>query len=226
MRNSLVLLTYNEIDGVRAVVPRIPAGAADEIVAIDFASTDGTREWLAGQGIRVIPQVTRGRGEAFRLAFESCRGERLLFFSPDGNEDPADIPRMFAALDGADMVIASRFMHGSRNEEDDSALPLRKWVNQAFTRAANLRWNRGPYVTDTINGFRGLRRSAWGTLAPESVGYTIEYELTIRAMKKRLRVVELATREGDRVGGETKGPSLRIGPDFVRLFLRELFRLG
>ena len=139
MRSSLVLLTYNEIDGVRAIVPRIPRDGIDEIIAVDFASTDGTREYLAQEGIRVVPQERRGRGEAFRLAFATCGGDRLVFFSPDGNEDPADIPRVFAALDTADMAIASRFMDGGRNEEDDSALPLRKWANQTFTWAANTR---------------------------------------------------------------------------------------
>ena len=37
-------------------------------------------------------QNKKGRGEAFRLAFEKSTGDALIFFSPDGNEDPKDIP--------------------------------------------------------------------------------------------------------------------------------------
>jgi len=122
------------------------------------------------------------------------------------------------------MVIASRFLPASKNEEDDAALPLRKWTNQAFTFLANTIWNRGSYVTDTINGYRGITRKAFERLAPQSMGYTIEYELTIRSWKNRLKIVEIPTIEGQRLAGETKGPSFQVGLTFVRFFLSELVR--
>jgi glycosyltransferase involved in cell wall biosynthesis len=225
IRRTLVLLTLNEIDGVRALVPRIPKGIAGETIAVDAHSTDGTIEFLASQGIKVLTQERRGRGEAFRLAVQGSNGDYLVFFSPDGNEDPADIVKLFEALEaGADMAIASRFLPDSRNEEDDSALPLRKWTNQAFTFMANAIWNRRKYVTDTINGYRGITRSAFLKLAPQSMGYTIEYELTIRSWKHKLNVVEIPTIEGQRIAGETKGPSFQVGLSFLRFFLGELLR--
>lgn len=226
MSRALVLLTWNEIDGVRQLVPQLPANSADEIIAVDGGSTDGTREFLAAHNIRVFSQDRRGRGEAFRVGVANTAGECLVFFSPDGNEALSDIPRLFAALEaGADMAIASRFLPGAVNEEDAARLPLRKWVNQAFTWLANAIWNRGrPYVTDTINGFRGLRRGAFLAFAPQSLGYTIEYEMTIQAMRQRATIVEIPTEEGQRIGGETKGASWPTGLAFLRFFLRELRR--
>ena len=206
-------------------MPRLPRDIADEIIAVDGGSADGTCEYLQAHGIRVVGQSRRGRGEAFRVAMEQSSGDHLVYFSPDGNEDPSDIPRLFEALDsGADMVIASRFVEGGRNEEDDVTFPLRKWANQAFTFLANLVWNRGPRVTDTINGFRGIRREAFLTLAPESLRYSIEYEMTIRALKAGMRIVEIPTIEGERIGGQTKAPSFSTGLDFLWLFLREIVR--
>jgi len=224
MKRTLVLLTLNEIDGVRALVPSLPEGVADEVLAVDGGSTDGTREFLAERGIRPLSQERRGRGEAFRVAASHSRGESLVFVSPDGNEDVADIARLFECLEaGADMAIASRFLPGSRNEEDGDPLPLRKWVNRAFTVIANVLWNqRGPWVSDAINGFRGLRRSAFEALAPRSIGFTIEYEMTIRAMKAGMRIVELPTIEGARIGGQTKGPSWPTGVAFLKFLLREI----
>ena len=225
MKRTLILLTLNEIEGARQVVPKIDKEVADEIIAVDGGSTDGTVEAMAAQGLKVISQKNRGRGEAFRIAVENSHGDQIVFFSPDGNEDPADISKLFASLDaGAEMVIASRFLPGSRNEEDDAWIPSRKIANRAFTMTANILWNRKKFVTDTINGFRGLTRETFRKINPLSTGFTIEYELTIRAMKTGVKIVEIPTIEGARVGGETKAPSIRTGFRFLNFLITELFR--
>jgi len=226
MKRTLIILTFDEIDGVRALLPTFPSDIADEVIAVDGGSKDGTLEFLKEHKIPVYGQTKRGRGEAFRVGMANSKGEHVVFFSPDGNEDKDDIPKLFELLEsGADMAIASRFLPGSRNEEDDETLPLRKWVNQAFTLLANLIWNRGqPWVTDTINGFRGIRREVFDQLAPQSLGYTIEYELTIGAMRSKMKIAEIPTIEDQRIGGETKGASWPTGVTFLRFFLGEIKR--
>ena len=46
MKTTLIILTRNEIEGVKAIVPRIPREAVDEIFAVDYRSTDGTVEFF------------------------------------------------------------------------------------------------------------------------------------------------------------------------------------
>lgn len=145
MKRTLVLLTFNEIEAAPKVLPTIPKDAFDELIAVDGGSKDGTIEWLKSQGLRVVVQTERGRGVAFRLGAQEAKGEQICYYSPDGNEDPKDIAKLFAALDeGYDMAIASRMMKGAFNEEDVHWWRPRKWVNQSFTLAANVIWNRGP----------------------------------------------------------------------------------
>lgn len=225
MTISLVLLTFNEIDGVRAMIPKIPRDSVDEIFVVDGGSTDGTCEFFTEQGIRVVSQQKKGRGEAFRVAFKEAKGDAIIFYSPDGNEDPNDIPKFRALVDaGNDMVIASRMMRGAFNEEDISWFRPRKWVNNAFNILANIFFRKeGPWVTDSINGFRAVTREAFEILKPDSVGYTIEYQMTIRAFKSRLNIVEFPTHEGQRVGGESKAPSLPTGWRFIKLLVWEIF---
>jgi glycosyltransferase involved in cell wall biosynthesis len=223
---TLVLLTLNEIDGVGHVFPKLPLSAVDELLVVDGGSTDGTLEFFAARGVRVIRQARRGRGEAFRLAAEHARNEWLVFFSPDGNEDPEDIPRLIDGLAaGYDMVIASRFMSGARSEDDDKFLfASRRWGNLMFTGLVNLLF-RGPRITDTINGYRAVTRTAFRRLAPDAQGYAIEFQMSMRALRLGLRVLEIPTEESARVGrGVSKLNAVPVGLTFLRLLLREWAR--
>ena len=225
MKRAIVLLTLNEIEALPKIFDKIPRGCAEELIAVDGGSRDGTRDWLEKRGVRVLGQPRRGRGAAFRVAAEASDADSLVYFSPDGNEDPADIPKLFAELEkGHDMVIASRMMKGAFNEEDVRWFRLRKWVNQAFTLIANLLWNRGPYITDTINGFRAVKRASFGEMAADADGFVIEYQMSIRAMKRGLKVAEIPTREGQRLGGQSTAKSLPTGLVFLRQLALEMTR--
>lgn len=223
---TLVILTLNEIEGVSHVLPELPLPSIDEVLAVDGGSTDGTVEFFQARGVPVIRQERRGRGEAFRLAARHARNEFLVFFSPDGNEDPADIPRLVDGLArGYDMVIASRFMPGARSEDDDKLLfTSRRWGNLTFTWLANALF-RGPRITDTINGYRALTRTAFARLAPDADGYAIEFQLSIRALRQGLRVLEIPTRESPRIGrGVSKLNAVPVGFRFLALLAREWAR--
>jgi glycosyltransferase involved in cell wall biosynthesis len=222
MRTSLIILTLNEIVGVRALFATIPLGAVDEVLVVDGGSTDGTIEFFRDRGVRVIVQDTKGRGEAFRLAFARALGDALIFFSPDGNEDPADVINFKHFLDeGYDLVIATRMVKGARNEEDHLFFPWRKWVNKGFTVIANCIWNRGSYVTDTINGYRAITKDSWEKILPDGAGYTIEYQSSIRAFKKNLKIKEFPTIEGRRLDQGRGSPGLKTGIAFLKILLKE-----
>ena len=229
LRIAVTALTLNEIDGVRALLPHISDCASldvDEVFAVDGGSTDGTLDAYERYGVRVVAQRSRGRGEAMRLAARSTDVDAIIFFSPDGNEDWRDIPRFRPHLErGADLVIASRMMAGAVNEEDQQLLRLRKWANNAFNLGANLAFrHEGPFITDSINGFRGVKRHLLEALDLDAVGYTVEYQMTMRALARRLNVVEFPTVEGQRIGGETKAAAIPTGLRFVRCFADELLR--
>ena len=224
MKSSLIILTLNEIEGVRTLYDRIPFDAVDECFVVDGGSIDGTVEFFREKGIKVVPQEIKGRGEAFRIAVKRAEGDHLIFFSPDGNEDPDDIPKLLELLAmGYDIAIASRFLSGSQNEEDDLRFPWRAWANRAFTFIANIIWNTNRnYITDSINGYRAIKKEAFNKLNISAPGFVIEYQMSIRAMKLGLKVVEIPTVEGQRIGGVSTAKSIPTGLLFLRFLLKEI----
>ena len=220
--STLVLLVLNEIDGLRETFDDLPIGDFARTVAVDGGSTDGSREFLTQRGIPILDQSIAGRGVAFRVALEATDTARLVFFSPDGNEDTDDIVRLDDLVkDGADLAIASRFASGAVNEEQDWARP-RARVNKALTWLANQIFHDGAYITDTINGFRALPRHRLEELATTVKRFPIEYQISIRAMCRGWRIEEIATHEGQRSGGESKALSWPVGKDHIKVLLTEL----
>ncbi len=221
VKSTLVILTRNEINGVKAVLRKIPFETVDEYFAVDFNSTDGTVEFFQKHKVPVIKQKTSGRGEAFRLAINNAKGKYVIFFSPDGNENPADIPKLIALLDqGNDLAIASRFMSASRNEEDDQALKFRAWANKGFTLMIKLLW--GGNISDSINGYRAIKKPSFQRLNLDAAGFAIEFQMTIRALKLKMNIAEIPTIEGNRIGGQSTSYAIPTGFKFIRYFLREV----
>ena len=218
---TLVILTFNEIEGIKALLDKIPVMEFDEVFAIDPGSTDGTVEFLREKGITVIIQEVRGRGEAFRIAVEKARNENIVFFSPDGNENPDDILKLIECLEtGYDMAVASRFMQESRSDDADELIRHRSFGNRLFTALANFLW--GGHLTDSINGFRAIKKAKFLKLNPDAHGFGIEFQMSIRALKLKHRIKEIPTIERDRIGGNSSADSLSVGCLFIKILVKEL----
>ena len=77
MKTSLIFLTWNEFEGTKKILPAVKNDWADEIIAVDGGSTDGTVELFKARGIKVLGQTKRGRGEAFRVGADSQHDKDL-----------------------------------------------------------------------------------------------------------------------------------------------------
>lgn len=222
MKSSLIILTFNEIEGAKALFDKIPFAEFDEFFIVDPGSTDGTVEFFKKKGIRVVFQKKRGRGEAFRVAFKEAKGDVLVFFSPDGNENPSDTMKLKEAIEeGYDMAIASRFLPTSRSDDSDYFLSYRSWGNQFFTFLANL-FFKGNF-SDAINGFRAVKKDKFKELKADAEGFAIEYQMSIRALKLKYKIKEIPTVEEKRIGGRSTAASLPTGLKLAKVLLKEIF---
>src|ERR1700688_478484 len=98
MKTTLVVMTLNEIDGMRLIMPRINRRWCDQILVVDGMSTDGTIEWAREHGYEVYVQRTKGIRNGYLEAWELVRGDVVITFSPDGNCLPEAIPRLIAKI--------------------------------------------------------------------------------------------------------------------------------
>lgn len=220
IKGTLVILTLNEIEGLKKMHSFIPVNKIREVFAVDGGSTDGTLEFYKKHKVKVLKQRSKGRGEAFRIAINKAKYNKLVFFSPDGNEDPNDILKLFSYLDkGYDMAIASRFMKGARCDEETKMLKPRKFGNKMFTLLVNVLFNGK--LTDSINGFRGVTKESFKIINPDANGFAIEFQMSIRALKNKLKIIEIPTNEEERIGGHSKAGTFKVGWNFTKLLVRE-----
>ena len=221
---ALVLLSFDEREALERLLPRIPLARFDRVLAIDPGSTDGTLDVYHQHGIPVHIQTERGRGRAFQLAAQGADTDRIVFFSTDGNEDPADLPRMLHHLEeGYDLVIAGRFvLRGATSDDSDDPLLVRKLGNIVYSLLVRLYWRSG--VWDSINGYRALRVDAMRRMRLDAPLHEIELQSTIRAAKLHMRIKEFATREQPRLGGVRKATAdtWTVGARIGAFLLREL----
>jgi len=204
----------------------LPWDHFEQVLVIDGNSTDGTFEFFEEKKVPIFRQAKRGLGAAMIEARQRCTTDGLVFFHPDGNEDPQDILviRSFLAT-GRDFVVASRMVYGAINEDDHKAFRPRKWANRGFATIANILWGYGNNRTsDVTNGLRGIRCEAWDRLNLDSEDLTLDYQMVIRALKYRVMITEFPTREGQRLDGATNFASWSTGVAELKLIWREILR--
>jgi Glycosyl transferase family 2 len=225
MRISLIFITKNEEVGVAAILPAMDLSLFDQVYAIDAHSQDGTVERFREQGIPVYQQLMPGLGAATLQARDHCTTDAMIFFHPDGNEDWRDLPKFIDHLRlGHELVIASRMIKGSYNEDDSKVLKWRKWANLGFALISNtLFGSRHCRVTDVVQGFRAITCDACDRLKLDQTNCTIDYQMVIRALKLRLNIAEFPTVEGQRIAGATNFASIPTGIAELKMLWREIW---
>jgi len=229
MKVTLLVMALNEIDGMKAIMPRIKRDWVDQIIVVDGGSTDGSIEWAREQGYFVYLQKQKGFRHAYLEVLPYVEGDVVITFSPDGNSIPELIPQLIEKMrDGYDMVIASRYLGDAKSEDDDFITAFGNWL---FTKT--VQWLFGGNITDVMVIFRAYRKQIIYDLeldldkwykTPETIFFCkISWEplLSARAAKRRLKVAEIVGDEPPRIGGERKLRIWRWGAAYYFQIWRE-----
>lgn len=218
-----VILAKNEEHTIDQAVLNA-ARFVDHVVVIDGRSTDRTAERARVAGAQVFVDSGRGKGAAVRQSLDVTNADVLVFMDADGSHDPADIPRLIQPLlrDEADLCVGSRFAGGSDELSVNVGQLIRTIGNISMNIAINTRW--GVLLTDTLNGFRAIRRDAAIAINLTEDIHTIEQEMVMKMLRAGYRVVNAPTHEYARRYGGSHINIWKEWPKFVWCVATNLLR--
>ena len=154
MKVTLLILTYNEIEGMKRIMPLIDKSWYDELIIMDGGSKDGTIEYAREHGYPIFVQQRPGLGSAYIEGLARATGDVIVTFSPDGNSDAARLPELIAKMrEGYDIVIVSRYLDWAKSDDDDVVTGFGNWL---FTTIYNVLFREK--VTDLLVIYRAFRR--------------------------------------------------------------------
>jgi dolichol-phosphate hexosyltransferase len=216
---TLVIPAKNEEGGIAEIIG-LSKKWVDEIIVIDGHSQDRTRELALSQGAKVFLDNKKGKGDAYKVGIKQATGDLIVFIDADGSHDPQQIPFLVEPLmkDEADFVIGSRFKGGSDEWKGDLNTYIRAIGGGFLVLMINYIWKSG--LTECLNGFRAIRKSAALQLHLKADDFDIEQHMVVQCLKKKLRVKEVASHEYERKWGTSKLPTYKKAYLFFwRLFL-------
>ena len=195
-------------------------GSRDATAAIVEARPEAMRatDGVAAR-LHLLREPHRGKGSAVRSGMLAASGDLVIFTDADMATPPDQLPKLVAALAGADVAL------GSRIQPDGSDMRAtqpgaRRFLGKVFHTLASI-WVVGP-VQDTQCGFKGFTRAAaqdlFGRQRITSIVFDVEVIHLARRRGYRLAVVPIhwEDRRGSRMLARP-GLALRVGWDLFRI---------
>src|SRR6266851_316807 len=213
-KSVVIVPTYNEAGNLQRLVPSILRQGPFDILIVDDNSPDGTGELAEELARRYMGRVSvlhrpgkLGLGSAYLAGFRYVLAlgyQQVYTMDADFSHDPSVLPVLRAALEEADVVLGSRYVHGG------GTLRWPLW-RRLLSRSGSVyaRLILGLHVRDLTGGFKGFRRQVLEELLPEldnmhSSGYAFQIETTYLCFRHGFRILEVPIIFEDRLVGKSK----------------------
>ena len=197
-RAALIIPALDEEPAIGQTLDRVPRDLYREIIVADNGSRDRTAEIARAHGATVVSEPERGYGAACLRAISALPGnvEAVVFMDADASDDPSEAVLLLEPIyEGrADLVIGSRTLGRA---EKGALEPHQVLGNRLATGI--IRAFYGHRYTD-LGPFRAIRAEALQRLAMRDRNYGWTIEMQIKALRHKLRIVEVPVSYRRRVG--------------------------
>ena len=211
-RIVVIIPTFNERESLAAIVGRVRSSVPEvEILIIDDNSPDGTGA-IADELAAAEPKVQvmhrlgkEGLGAAYLAGFSWALQNSfdvVVEMDADGSHQPEQLPRLLAALRGADLVLGSRWIAGGGTENWSKGREILSRGGNFYTRTM-----LGVPLHDATGGYRAFRADTLRKLDLHDVasqGYCFQVDLAWRAVQRGLVVTEVPITFVERAAGTSK----------------------
>lgn len=201
---EIIIPTLNEEKTIEELINNIRSCLLPielSILVIDGGSTDRTVDICKSRNVRFLVQKGKGKGNAMREAVDHSEADIVVFIDGDGTYSPSDLGLLLEPLlnGKSDMVVGSRLL-GKRQRGAISI--FHTLGNKLFNRAINFAMKSS--ITDSLSGYRALYKKTFSDLILFSDSFEIEVEMTVEALAKGYKVLEVPINYSIRKGSDTK----------------------
>ena len=225
MKLSVIIPVYNEVKNIQEIVKRVHATKlTNEIVIVDDASQDGTRDILkeldGKENVRVVMhEKNQGKGAAVVTGMNAATGDILLIQDADLEYDPRDYPALLQPIneDLADVVYGSRFLGAAHRV----TMFWHQVANKMLTFMTNILYDS--ILTDMETGYKVFRREVIENMKIRSKRFNFEPEFTAKILKRKYRIFEVPITFNPRDYAEGKKIGLKDAFEAVWALLRFRF---
>lgn len=211
MKLSIIIPVYNEAATIGEILSRIEAVDIDkEVIIVDDASTDGTREILEGLSptqAKVIRHPRNlGKGAAIRTGLKEVTGEVVIIQDADLEYDPQDYPHLIEPIleNKAKVVYGSRFVGRNPN-----MLFWYRLGNKLLTLVVNLLY--GTSLSDVHTCYKVFETEVIKGLDLRADRFDFCPEVTAKLLKRGHRILEMPISYRSRTFEEGKKLTWRDG---------------
>ena len=216
MKVSIVIPTLNEEQNLQKVLRSIPKDIY-EVIIVDGHSKDKTVEIAKKFGAKVVFD-DKGKGSALRKGMKTAKGDIVIMMDADCSHKSSEIGLLTEGIKaGFDVCMGSRFIQGGGTEDMSW---YREIGNKFFVFLVNLIWRMN--YSDLCYGYRSFRKNCINKLDLKEDGFGIETEISIKAAKKKLRILEVPSYEKARDSGEGRLRTFNDGWQIFKTILREM----
>lgn len=212
---SVVIPCFNEVGTIEVLIEKVRQApiASKQIVVIDDASTDGSRELLlslpsSDDLLILLHSVNQGKGAAIATGFKAASGKICIIQDADLEYDPAEYPLMIGPIleDRADVVFGSRF-HGGRPHR--VVYFWHRVGNGLLTLLSNMATDLN--LTDMETCYKAFRSEVIKQIEIKEKRFGFEPEITAKVARMRCRIYEVGISYYGRTYDEGKKIGWRDG---------------
>lgn len=219
---SVIIPCLNEEKTIKWVVEKIPnLPWSYEIIVVDDGSTDNTTGTVKSLGKKFIKVVSykpnRGKGHALRKGIETSTMDVVVIQDADMNPEK-DLEEILKPIfEGkADFVNGTRFVYPM---EKGAMKLLHIPGNKAFAMIVSML--TGYHLTDTLCGYKAFLKNPLKKELNEDSWP--DFELLLKAAKKKLRLVEVPVHYNKRHAGKSKMKTFKHGWNMLSMLVRAIF---